>query len=204
MLMNKMMSVVGLALCATLIACGDSIQKDVELPSEKAAARQQNEGLPPGHPPLGGEKIDTHGGQDPQPQGHGHDPFGAADVPPSSGAAGAVAADKVWFKGRVELDPSMKLPATYTIYVNAGLPPQGRPPVLSKRIAGEPKFPLDFELQQKDVAFGATAVDRPLVLYVILSESGFVMANEGVYIKTAMEGPFDPEDKNVVLTLKQP
>jgi len=182
-----------------LAGCGDDVQY-ASPPERETSSREA--GLPANHPPLSGSPTRT---ETPASHGTQPDPFAPAEVSGDPGGAqDKPPADKVWFKGRIEVDPSFELSARYTIYVNAGLPPKGRPPVLSRRYAGEPKFPFDFELRQQDVAFGATKVDRPLVLYVIISESGYVMAQTGLYVKTTMYGPFDPESEDVVLTLKKP
>ncbi|MAG59011.1 MAG: hypothetical protein CMJ83_22210 [Planctomycetes bacterium] len=182
-----------LACAIGLVACGDSIQyadppeRELQMPSD--------------HPTLSGGKRPGAQG-DPHGSTGEADPFREADV--GGGGVSTVPKDKVWFTGRVELDPSIKLPKTYAIFVSAGMPPKGRPPVLSRIIRDQPKFPLEFVLTQGDMAFGETKIDRPLVLYVILSESGVVLAKQGLYIKTAMHGPFDPESKDVVLKLKRP
>jgi hypothetical protein len=197
-----------LVFAAVLASCGDDIQK-VAPPKRDAAERPNPHGqLPPGHPPMDGQPQ-----QPPNPHAprgsDGSDPFAdAADAGKSiRGADSGPANDpeKVFYSGRVELDPSIKLPATYAVFVNAGLPPRGSPPVLSKKFADQPKFPLNFELRGKDMAFGDTKITGPLILYVILSESGVIeVGPQQLYVKTLLPEPQAPGSSNLVLTVKRP
>lgn len=121
-------------------------------------------------------------------------------------AAPSIPPDHVWYSGRVTLDPSVKLPDRYTVFVSAGYPPKGRPPVLS-RLYRKPKFPFDFELLQKNQAFGNAKMDTPLVLYLTLSESGSIPMGPpppgfGVYWKSPLSAPHAPETTGLELLLK--
>ena len=123
-----------------------------------------------------------------------------------SGEGAKVAKDHLWYSGRITVDPSVKLPAKYTIYVSAGYPPKGRPPVLSRRY-DMPSFPLDFELRQEHQAFGNAKMDTPLVLYLTMSESGVIPMGPpppgfGEYWKSPLSAAHAPESKGLSLVLK--
>lgn len=200
--MRSMAFAAVLGMAALFSCCGDDIQFSAPPDKGSTAAANPHQHLPAGHPPMSGAGS---GEAAPAPAGgHGGDPFAdpkdAGKDVRGDGGAPALDPEKVYFTGRVELSPDFKLPPTYAIFVNAGHPPQGSPPVLSHRFPDQPKFPLAFELRGKDIAFGDTKVDAPLVLYVILSESGFI-ERRGVYVKKVHPEPRAPGTQDIVLTL---
>ncbi|MSR75585.1 MAG: hypothetical protein EXS14_08990 [Planctomycetes bacterium] len=143
---------------------------------------------------------------------HAHDasdPFAdaadahAADQPAANteGGAATSADAKPFFSGRVELAAGFTLPATYTVYVMAGPPPKGRPPLLSRRY-DKPSFPLDFTLEQGDIPFKDSKVEGPQVLSVILSERGPVMATDGVYLRCPLAAAQAVGATGIVLTIR--
>jgi hypothetical protein len=184
-------------LLVLLAACGDRIQ--YRPPPEAGSGRgapapSAAPGLPHGHPPVA-----------PRPDAP-LDPFaeaGATEDPGPASSPAPATPDPV-YSGRVELAPGFELPATYTLYVSAGHPPEGRPPVLSQRIEGPVSFPVPFRLTAADRAFPDTTVDRPLCLYVILSEKGPVMAREGLYVRTRPSAAAPLGSADIVLTLEKP
>ncbi len=201
-----------LAVLAGVVAsCGDSIQY-AEPPARAAAANDPHSenphgpagqpGMPAGHPPVAGTPAPAGGTP---PAAGGADPFEeAADAhKPVSESGATIDPQKLFYRGRVEIDPAFVPPSSFAIYVCAGLPPKGSPPAFSKRF-DKPSFPLDFELLGKDLAFGDTKVDEPLVLYLIFSEAGYVMAKTGIYFKTPAGAPIPIGSSDVVLTLKKP
>lgn len=174
------------------VACGDSVQiadppnSDTEKPAEV--------------PTPGSTSVGTHG--------TAPDPFAPAEVPVPMAGSGT-GAREVFYRGVVNIDPAIKLPSTYALFISAGFPPRGRPPVLSIKLSDAPKFPVSFELSSKDIAFGSTVVDPelPLVLYMSLSESGMVampgQTPRGLYINSPVSEPIKPGTMDVALTLKE-
>lgn len=194
-------ALIGLLPCL-FTACRDDIQFSAPPPKAPASGRGK---LPAGHPPLdSSESQASKAGGGAAEEDPFADPADAHKPVTSGVATSQVDPNRVFFRGRVEVDPSLKLPATYAIFVCAGNPPRGSPPVLSKLYAGAPKFPFDFELRGKDLAFGDTAIDAPMVLYLIVSEKGYVLAQEGLYFKTPPSEPIALDATGIVLTLKQP
>ncbi len=177
--------------CFSLAACGDDIQ--YQAPPNRPAA-----GSPTPTTTPAPEKIPTHTS----------DPFAEEGEPakpePTPAATTADDGEKLWYSGKIELDPSTVLPPTWTLFISAGYPPEGRPPVLSIPMKGPLEFPLSFELRGKNKAFPDAKVDRPLVLYAILSEKGYVLAKEGVYFRTAATSTLPLETKDAVIVLKKP
>ena len=195
------LALIGLSLC--LSACGDDVQF-ADPPERDTTASA------PGH-------IPGHGGPSskpptPKPAGSPsgeEDPFGDAEV--TSPSANASSGDAtVFYRGEISVDPAIKLPDTYCLFVSAGFPPRGRPPVLSIKVDGAPKFPVSFELTKRDIAFGSTHVDpdKPLVLYVTLSESGMIpmpgQPSKGAYIRGSVSDPHKPGKMDVQLRLNKP
>lgn len=191
-------------LIAGLAACGDKVQF-AEPPGGDAA------GAPPAGSPRfhGAAPEGGAGGSRPvESHGAGADPFAEAEVGEAMPAPGVPSMD-VFFRGRIELDPSIQLPGRYAVFVSAGFPPRGRPPVLSKRIDGTPPFPLEFTLTPADIAFGSTSVDpeRPLVLYATISESGVVVmpgqTARGFYLNSPPSEPCKPGAEDAVILMKE-
>lgn len=177
-----------------LTISNDSVQFE-DLPE-----RAQPEGVPVTSGPT---EIPMHGRPSPSEE--------TPNVPGTAPAGGAAAgggeeqgqvpeASEVVFSGTIEIDPSIELPATYRLYVNAGEPPSGSPQYFT-RLYDRPTFPLTFALRGEDMPFGDAAVEAPLALYVILSEAGHVGAAEGLYIRTKASAATAPGTKNIVLRI---
>lgn len=175
-----------LLLCAGLLllaACGDDIQYAAPPVSDNAVSHA-------------GETAEEHAAH------AAADPFAdPADANAAAPATAAPSADQVYFSGRVELAPGFTPPATCTIYVMAGPPPKGRPPLLSRRY-DKPTFPFEFTLAQSDIPFKDSKVEGLQVLSVILSEKGPVMATEGVYLRCPLETPQTAGATGIVLTIR--
>ncbi len=165
----------------SLAACGD----DIQLASPPVAEKAER---PAGHP--------AHPGHEAEEQ----DPF-ADGAAPATTATEAAAAEETYFSGEVRLAEGMQLPATYTIYLMAGPPPTGRPPLLSRRY-DKPSFPFTFNLGSGDIPFKDSKVAGPQVLSVIISEKGPVMATEGIYKRCTLEAAQAPGSKGITLELK--
>jgi hypothetical protein len=169
------------AICLLLLcACGD----DIQFASPPAAEAQA---APMGH--------------DAAPRGSAQeDPF-AEESPVAPSSTAVVPANETYFSGEVRLAAGLQLPPTYTIYVMAGPPPAGRPPLLSKRY-DKPSFPFTFSLGSADIPFKDSKVAGPQVLSVIISEKGPVMATEGLYKRTPLDTPQAPGTSGITLELK--
>jgi hypothetical protein len=173
-------------------ACGDKVQI-----AEPPSADSASVGPPP---KVGTEDVGTHRTM--------RSPFDEAEINDTSTGSN-IGEEVVFFRGVVSVDPSIELPPTYALFLSAGFPPKGRPPVLSKRIADAPALPFHFELTSKDIAFGSTEVDteRPLVLYVTISESGKVSMGgsnpPGLYLNSPVSEPIKPGAMDVVLNLRE-
>lgn len=195
----------GVLLLALLGACGDDIQF----------------AHPPGYDPEASEGSDTSGRMDPHaglPGGHPALPSGGGETPvPSHGAAPGAGAnphgpgappmgpegDEVLFTGTVTMAPDFSPPPGFTLYVNMGRPPAGRPAVLSRRYEN-PSFPLEFELRRRDLAFGDTDVEGELVPFLILSEGGGVLDRSGRYVRTTPGAPVTAGSGALSLVLEEP
>jgi hypothetical protein len=152
--------------------------------------------MPPGHPPVGQ-----------QPAGHGTasrpaaaDPFVDAADAGKTAMASATPSDpeRVVLAGEIAIDPAVPLGESSTVYVIAVYAPQDRAPVLVKRFE-KPKFPLAFELREKDSQMGPRQADRPLYLRAMISDGGDVMKNRN---RTTSETAFQPFTKDAKLTIK--
>ena len=178
-----------------LFACGD----DIQFADPPVGEAETTGELPAGHPPLPTpEAVPSHG-----QGGEGADPFAdpsEASTPLRDNTPDP-RADEVVYRGEVRLAEGFQLPPTYTVYVSAGRPPNGRPPVLSRRY-DKPTFPLTFELRRRDLAFGDTEVTGPLCLYLILSEKGPVLDKSGLYVRTTPGSPVALGAPDLVLTLE--
>jgi cytochrome c-type biogenesis protein CcmH len=86
-------------------------------------------------------------------------------------AVSAEAADSI--QGKILLGKGMKAPAGATLFL-AARSPGGGPPMAVKRIAA-PKFPLEFELSQKDAMMGGP-FSGDVQLSAHLSQTGDAMA----------------------------
>lgn len=176
-----MLKRIALLFIACLAACGDDIQLAAPPAAEKAAA-------PAAHPPHPGHNAAEE------------DPF-ADDGAPAGAASEAAVAEETYFSGEVRLAEGLQLPATYTVYLMAGPPPSGRPPLLSRRY-DKPSFPFTFSLGSGDIPFKDSKVAGAQVLSVIISEKGPVMATEGLYKRCTLEAAQAPGSKGITLELK--
>lgn len=170
----------------TFTACGDTVQ--FAEPPERDVSPA---GLPPGHPTAGNPHASPGDGQ----QGTTN-PFDPADVGPGN-TEEAGDPNEVLYAGTVTLVDGVLLPDPAWIWVSAGHPPMGRPPVLTK-LHENPSFPLTFELKRRDTAFPGAAVPKTadLVLYVSVGKSRFV---EGIVLKVppTEAKPMGTQDINI-------
>jgi hypothetical protein len=151
--------------------------------------------MPPGHPPVSQP-----------PAGHGAGSRPAADPFADAGDAGKTAMapatpsepERVVLAGEIAIDPAVPLGPGSTVYVIAVYAPQDRAPVLVKRFEA-PKFPLAFELREKDSQMGPRQADRPLYLRAMISDGGDVMKNRN---RTTSETAYPPFTKDIRLTIK--
>lgn len=180
---------------AVLASCGDDIQfADPPVRDDPHAGHDHGPNLPPGHPPASSKKIPTHGGTVDE-----NDPFKDADVGEQQTAGDPT---EVLYSGTLTLPEGYVLPDPAFVWVSAGHPPRGRPPVLTKLYTG-PTFPLAFELKRGDVAFPGASVPATadLVIYVSVGKNRFV---EGIVTR------FEPSEakpmgtKGLALKLKKP
>jgi hypothetical protein len=168
-------------MCVLLLcACGD----DIQFASPPARAAQS---APMGHAAAPSEAAEA-------------DPF-AEETPAAPSSTAVAPADETYFSGEVRLAAGLQLPPTYTIYVMAGPPPAGRPPLLSRRY-DKPSFPFTFSLGSADIPFKDSKVAGPQVLSVIISEKGPVMATDGLYKRAPLDTPQAPGTSGITLELK--
>jgi hypothetical protein len=177
------------ALSVALASCGDQVQK--AKPPERPAS--PHGGLPAGHPEIGR--------QAPPPSPHaGADPF--AETQPGGKPAmegGKIEdPDRVVYSGRISIDPSVELGASYTVYVLTVNERTERIPVLVRRYE-TPKFPFEFELRERDSGMGPRTSERPLYLRAQISDTGDVMKSRN---RTTSEQPYAPFATGIELTIK--
>ncbi|HYC76062.1 MAG TPA: hypothetical protein VEI02_00410 [Planctomycetota bacterium] len=155
------------AVAASTSGCGDAVQ--LAPPPQRTPATG---GLPPGHPPTTSPRpmsqpatpIDPHGSVG------APDPFAEEGGPKVETPAADPSA--VVLGGEIRLDPAIRLPSKFVLFVSA-LTPGVRMPVLVKRYE-TPTFPLKFELTGKDNMGGAALVG-PFQVRASLSETGDVV-----------------------------
>lgn len=182
----------------TLGACGDDIQFADPPRKEDPHAGHNHGGLPAGHVPIepgqaSPGRIKTHSNE-----GDEGDPFADAEVTPSAQGD----PNELLYSGTITLPEGVTLPDPAWVWVSAGFPPRGRPPVLTKLFTN-PTWPLSFELRRGDVAFPGASVPAKadLVIYVSVGKNKFV---EGIVLK------FDPSEvkpmgtEGLALKLKKP
>ena len=186
---SALMSLLAVLAVLALTACGDVVQ--FAEPPQPADSRAP---LRPGHPL-------TPNPHAPADQPAAADPFDPADVG-SGSTEEAGDPNEVVYTGTVTLGDGVVLPDPAWMWISAGHPPTGRPPVLTKLHANL-TFPLTFELKRRDTAFPGAAVPKTadLVLYVSVGKSRFV---EGIVLKVPPTEAKSMGTKDINIQVKKP
>lgn len=190
-----MRSLVLMFLCSALVltACGDDVQF-AEPPKRDAAPTR----MPHAHPHPGGGHPESQGGSGGATEG---DPFNPAEV--SGGNTGETGdPTELLYSGEVVVTEGLELPNPSWIWISAGHPPSGRPPVLTK-LYENPTFPFKFELRRRDTAFPGAAVPKAadLVLYASVGKNRFV---EGIVLKAPPTGVHSMGTKDIKIQVAKP
>ena len=166
--------------------CGD----DVQLTKSK-----QSEASPPQAKASG--EIATHGESDPFAVPGGE----SASSQPSSRPA-APGSDKPHLSGTISLDPSVKLPKNYVLYILSGFKGSRAPLAVTRHVS--PKFPFNYKLTGEHQRMGGDPTNsQPVELRAILSESGDIMKHgDGLFLRCVSEKTYAPGSAGVNLTIK--
>jgi len=186
-------SLILLSACV-LWSCGDAV-KVAEPPTREKKPMVNPDAGPHGHAGHSAPEGTTPHAQP------SHDPFAAAPVS-SADAKPAGDPEEVVYSGTVTLAEGVTLPDPCWLWVSAGNPPQGRPPVVTK-LYESPEFPLTFELKRKDTAFpGASVPEKAdLVLYASVAKNRFV---EGIVLRVPPTAEAPMGTNGIAIEIKQP
>jgi hypothetical protein len=180
-----------------VIACGDQVQK--AKPPEKQAAPSGHDPhapnphgeMPPGHPPIDRGAASRPAGGDPFAEGGGGEK-------PAMAPSQAADPERVVFAGEIALDPAVTVGERYVVFIVAVNSPQERFPVFTKRF-DTPKFPFQFQIQEKDQPGNPSQSNRPLYIRAMISDTGDVMKSRN---RTTSEKAFPLGSRDVKLTIK--
>jgi len=102
------------------------------------------------------------------------------------------------FAGEIALDPAVTVGANYVVFIVAVNDPKERFPVYTKRFEN-PKFPFQFQIQEKDQPGNPSQSSRPLYIRAMISDTGDVMRSRN---RTTSEKAFALGSRDVKLTIK--